>query len=150
MYRYYREKIQAKHFWESSYEINRLQFAVGLYILYMYYSHHLSAWCWFEIVRRNSVLVTHGSWRVKNVSDTWLCLMCHFFVLILTTFWHHLWYITEKMHSNIKCLIYILYLMGLKYGTCVMHGRCIWKWLKWHAVAGKTAISKICIANVRI
>ena len=27
------------------------------------YSHHLSAWYCVDIVRRNSVLVTHGKWR---------------------------------------------------------------------------------------
>ena len=29
-------------------------------------SHHLSSWLCIDIVRRNSVLVTHGNWRVKR------------------------------------------------------------------------------------
>ena len=31
------------------------------------YSHHMSAWYCIDIVRRNSILVTHGSQRVNSV-----------------------------------------------------------------------------------
>ena len=31
------------------------------------YSHHLSAWYCIDVARRNSVLVTHGSYRVKLI-----------------------------------------------------------------------------------
>ena len=34
------------------------------------YSHHLSSWYCVDIVRRNSILVTHGRWRVKS-SPIW-------------------------------------------------------------------------------
>ena len=42
-----------------------------------------------------------------NQWHTRLRLMCHFFVL--TTFWRHLWSITEQMHGNLEstCQIYI-------------------------------------------
>ena len=34
----------------------------------IFYSHHLPASYCISLVRRNSVLVTHGNWRVKNFS----------------------------------------------------------------------------------
>ena len=33
------------------------------------YSHHLSAWYCFDIVRRNSALVNHRIYRVKGLND---------------------------------------------------------------------------------
>ena len=39
----------------------------------------------------------------KNISDTRLHLVCHFFVL--TTFWRHLWSSTEQMQLGIYLLI---------------------------------------------
>ena len=39
----------------------------------------------------------------KNISDTLgYRLVCHFFVL--TTFWHHLWSITEQTHGNMESI----------------------------------------------
>ena len=38
------------------------------------YSHHLSDWYCIDIVRRNSVLVTHGSSKVKGVNFNSYCL----------------------------------------------------------------------------
>ena len=43
----------------------------------------------------------------KNIIQwhTRLSLVCHFFVL--TTFWRHLWSITEQMHGNMESICYI-------------------------------------------
>ena len=38
--------------------------------------------------------------RTSVTHLTWLCLVCQF--LVLTTFWRHLWSITEQTHSNVE------------------------------------------------
>ena len=47
-------------------------------LIFFLYSHYLSVWFCIDIVRRNSVLVTHGSLRVKGWQTVkW----CHYMLL---------------------------------------------------------------------
>lgn len=46
--------------------------------------------------------IDHRSYQkgLEHKWNTWLHLVCLFFVL--STFWHHLWYISEQTHSKIE------------------------------------------------
>ena len=47
-------------------------------------------------------------WSIRGQTHEWchcynaIAIVCHFFVL--TTFWHHLWSITERTHSNMESI----------------------------------------------
>ena len=43
------------------------QLIISKLIFFLVYFHHLSSWYCFGIVRRNSVWVTHGSWRLNSL-----------------------------------------------------------------------------------
>ena len=48
--------------WRICYWINTNNPFIGVFL----FSHYLSAWYCFDIIRRNSVLVSHGSYTVKG------------------------------------------------------------------------------------
>ena len=57
----------------------------------------------FQVAMR--LFSNRSQWRSKcgkNIGDTQLRLVCHFFVL--TTFWRHLWSITEQTHGNLESI----------------------------------------------
>ena len=58
----------------------------------------------FFVNEHNNIMKPHAKkQRFSNISDfTRLRLVCHFFVL--TTFWRHLWSITEQTHGNIESI----------------------------------------------
>ena len=79
------------------------------------YSHHLSSWNCFDILRRNYVLVLHGSWRVNEIcvishveiSADWT-LLVFFFTYSCKVRWvlnsHFFARITEEMNCDQKCI----------------------------------------------
>ena len=79
------------------------------------YSRHLSTWNCIDILRRNYVLVLHGSWRVNEIcvishveiSADW-ALLVFFFTYSCKVRWvlnsHFFARITEEMNCDQKCI----------------------------------------------